>query len=480
MSETLPELPLLLDDVPDTLRQMLAQEGVPHVDLTSNCTGRFVLFDSRRSVPVLHAAQIGIDVDHLRRGRSRDPFTALASERSACHEWQVGGLAVHETVSRANRGEIRSRLIADLRVLVESAGGLWLNVARYPAPYQTVFNFRLDHDDYDQADFNATLAAIAGYEHCVSHYICAATHARHPGVLARLRGMHVGSHGWWHHTYREKGDNLANIRRGIDCLQAHGIEPVGFAAPYGRFHRELLAALDELGVSHSSEFGLAYDDLPFFPDQTDVLQIPIHPVCLGICLEAASQLRGQAIREADVADRVLDHWQAVMLHKHRAGEPIFLYGHPDRRLGRFPGLLRQSLIAAGELENTWCTTLAEFETWWRARSSIGVTAWRRGDDIQLTVRGCPAGYAAAVDLHRGQQVAQVLLDRPNVSFSIASLPWRKRRSPRQIGPAMVRSASGLRAGLRLYLDWERVTPINEINTDNWRGWAKRTLRRIRA
>lgn len=480
MSEVLPELPLLLDDVPDTLRQVLAQEGVPHVDLAGGGAGRFVLFDSRRSLPVLQAAQIGIDVDHLRRGRARDPFWALADERSACHAWQVGGLTVHETVSRMNRAAIRSRLIADLRVLVESAGGLWLNVARYPAPYQTAFNFRLDHDDYDQADFDATLAAIAGYEHCVSHYICAATHARQPEALACLRGMHVGSHGWWHHTYREKGDNLINIRRGIECLQALGVEPVGFAAPHGRFHRELLTALDELGVSHSSEFGMAYDDLPFFPDQTDVLQIPIHPVCLGICLEAAARRGGQAISETDIADMVFEHWRAVMLQKHRAGEPIFLYGHPDRRLGRFPGLLRDTLIAAGKLENTWCTTLAEFETWWRARSAIKISAERQGANIHVTVRGCPSNYAAAVEVHRGRQVAAVSIDQPNLSLSLGDLPWRKRRSARQIVPAPTRVAPGVRAGLRLYLDWERVTPVDEISTDNWRGWAKRTLRRMRA
>lgn len=480
MTETLPELPLILDDVPDTLRQILAQEGVPHADRSSSWSGRFVLFDSRRSAPVLQTGQIGIDIGHLRRGRSRDPFLALADERSALHEWPLGGLAVRETVSRVNRGAVRSLLLADLQVLVEAAGGLWLNVARYPAPYQTVFNFRLDHDEYDEADFNATLTAISGYEHCVSHYVCAATHARQSEALARLRGMHVGSHGWWHHTYREKGDNLANIRRGIECLQALGLEPIGFAAPHGRFHRALLAALDEQGVSHSSEFGLAYDDLPFYPDRSDVLQIPIHPVCLGICLDAAKRLSAAATRDEQVAERVLEHWQAVMAQKHGGGEPIFLYGHPDRRLGRFPELLRRTLAAASKLPNTWCASLAEFEAWWRARSSIQLSAARHGDTLELAVRGLPANYAVAVEVRRGQQVAAVAVDQPNITVSMADLRWRKRRRPRQIVPAPARVVPGLRAGLRLYLDWERVTPIDEIGTQNWRGWAKRTLRRMRA
>ncbi|HVA47244.1 MAG TPA: hypothetical protein VNH11_12825 [Pirellulales bacterium] len=480
MNDPLPELPLLLHDVPSGLRQALAQEGVPHVDRTSGCAGRFVLFDSRRAVPVLDGRQIGIDLDHLRRGRSRDPFEALADERAARHEWRIGGLVVYESVARVDRRAVRSRLLADLRVLLESAGGLWLSVARYPHPHQSAFSFRLDHDDYDETDFNATLAAICGYEHSVSHYVCMATHAPYPEALARLRGMHVGSHGWWHHTYREKGDNLANIRRGIESLHALGLGPVGFAAPHGRFHRGLLEALDELGVSHSSEFGLAYDDLPFFPGQSNVLQIPIHPVCLGVCLEAARRAQDKATCDADVAAELLEHWQAVMVEKHRTGEPIIFYGHPDRRLGRFPQLLRDVLDAAAQLPNTWCTTLANFEAWWRARSAVRLMAVGRGQQIEITSRGLPADHRVAVEIHRGQQVAAVELDRATISFSTGSLPWRTRQPPRTIRPAMATHSPGLRAGLRLYLDWERVTPIEEINADNWRGWAKRTLRRMRA
>ena len=48
----------------------------------------------------------------------------------------------------------------------------------------------------------------------------------------------------------------------------------------------LKAALEKLQVGHSSEFGLAYDDLPFWPRQSSVLQVPVHPVSLGIFLNA--------------------------------------------------------------------------------------------------------------------------------------------------------------------------------------------------
>src|SRR5207244_3181934 len=108
--------------------------------------------------------------------------------------------------------------------------------------------------------------------------VCGSTHESQPEALARLRGGDVGSHGYWHHTYADADDNLRNVARGIEVLRAAGIEPSGFVAPHGRFNGGLLDALQRLGVTHSSEFALAYDDWPFFPRGSSLLQIPVHPV----------------------------------------------------------------------------------------------------------------------------------------------------------------------------------------------------------
>ena len=480
MNGCLPELPLLLADVPVSLRQALSQEGVPVADQRSGRAGKFVLFDSRRSHPALSHGQIAIDIDILRSTRPRDPLVELADERAACHEWQIGGLAVRETVACVNRAVVRRRFLGDLRNELEAAGGIWLRVSPFPHLYRSAFNFRLDHDDYHAHDFDATLAAIAGHEHAVSHYVCAATHARCPEALARLKGAHVGSHGWWHHTYRESADNLTNIRRGIDSLRVMGIDPIGFAAPHGRFNAGLLEVLEELRVTHSSEFGLAYDDLPFFPHQSNVLQIPIHPICLGVCLEAARRPPGRPITEQQAAETALEHWRKVIDQKRATREPIFLYGHPDGRIGRFPGLLRDLLDSVSQMPGVWCTTLAAFEQWWRERSAIDLTAARRGDAMEITVRRLPANYRTTLEWVRGDEVAEIELDRVEQVFSANALSWRPQTETQPIGALPTTTAQGLRAGLRGYLDWERVTPIDEINVQTWRGWAKRTLRRMSA
>ena len=86
VSDNLPLLPLLLEEVPAGLVRALAQEGIPFLRRTDAATGgRFVLFDSRNGpCPVLGAGQVAIDVDRLRSGSAGDPMEALLDERS-CH-----------------------------------------------------------------------------------------------------------------------------------------------------------------------------------------------------------------------------------------------------------------------------------------------------------------------------------------------------------------------------------------------------------
>ncbi|HEV3023621.1 MAG TPA: hypothetical protein VGX76_14200, partial [Pirellulales bacterium] len=366
----------------------------------------------------------------------------------------------------------------------------------YPFPYRSVFNFRIDHDNYVEHDFAATLDAIEGHEAAISHYVCASGFVGRRDVLSRLKGQHVGSHGFWHHTFRDAAENLRNVHRGIEALRNEGIEPVGFAAPHGRFNRGLLAALSQLGVSHGSEFGLAYDDLPFF--MGNVLQIPIHPICLGICLEAAGQ-RSAGIEAAEpdggtlrslppramvnpaaAAEIALAHFQRVACEAHRAGDPIFFYGHPTGRLGRFPHVLSGILDVARQLDGVWRTTLAAWEAWWRARADLNLSVVR--DDARWIVRanGRPKSHTATVELWQGETVASLPLASDMTTFTPAALAFERRGAGSDLPSPQPVARNGWREGLREYLDWERVTPIDEIQVRTWRHLAKRTLRRIRA
>ncbi len=478
-------LPLCLDDVPAGLVRALAQEGVPYCHRRKTASGcRFVLFDARRNpLPAVEPGQIAIDIDPIRDEMNGDPFEAMMSERSHRHCWRIAGLSVAEEIAEVDRRAIRRQMLGLLREMVESRGGVWLNVSPFPFPYRSALNVRIDYDQYDAEDFRTTLDTIAGHEEATTHFVNAAAYLQQDEALARLAGLDVGSHGYYHHTYRTEKENLTNVTRGIEVLRVLGIEPSGFAAPGGRFNRGLLRAMQTLGIGHSSEFALAHDDCPFFLEgdspQNDLLQIPIHPISLGIFLEVVSGEGARRIAGQQQAVRAaIDHFRQTARAKYHAGEPVFFYGHPTQRLGRYPQVLRAIFDTADEFGAIWKTTLSRFAAWWRVRRKVQLCVVHRGDALHITAEGLPGDYRLAVEYWRGRHVARLPLDRALTRLVPSALAYENRTARPLVHPVRIDRAEGLRGHVRRLIDWEHETPTDEIEITSWRNWAKRTLRKI--
>jgi hypothetical protein len=494
---TLPLLPLVVDAVPEALRRALSREGVPWADrAAAPLAGRLVLFDSRRrKAPPLAEGQTAIAIDATWSDSEADPLSALADEHANRQAWNLGPLRVTEQIARHDKRAQRRRLMDGLRRAVEGAGGIWLRIAAHPHPYRGAFTFRFDHDEYVAADFDAVLTAIDGHETATSHYVCASTHAAHPEALARLRGLDVGSHGYRHHTYLDPLANRRNISRGIETLRAHGLEPRGFVAPHGRWTRDMAEALGDLRISHGGEFGWAYDDWPGFVldegprgphppvpgvDSQRPLQLPVHPVCLGIALEAARGLPSAAALAAEaVVDLVAGHFQTVVRERLAAGEPTILYGHPDGRLGRYPRLLRETFAQAGQLPGLWRTNCSLLAEWWRQRDRIRLEVHGDRQRLKIVAEGLPDNWQVAVEHFEGSRLARRPLDGPVSEVIVESLEHREVAPPALPSPRPVMERTDLRGRLLGYLDWEHVTPTSEINVGTWRGRIKRSLRGLR-
>ena len=474
LAEELPLLPLVLDRVPPSLEEALSQEGVPSCRNGGPPTaGRFVLFDSRLGpCAALAPGQTAIDVDRLRRPDD-DPFEALADERSARHQWPIAGLTLSEEIARVDRRAVRHRMLGRLREAIQQAGGVWLCVSAFPFPCRSALNFRIDYDEFDPLEVEAILEATTGNEEATSHYLCGSACEGHGEAVRRRRGLDVGSHGYWHHTYRTEQENLRNLRRGIAVLQDQGIEPSGFVAPHGRFHRGLLAAMEQLGISHSSEFARAYDDLPFFPEGSRVLQIPVHPVCLELFLEAVE------VPISSVVSAAIEHFQQVAQCKYRAGEAMFFYGHPGGRLGRHPQVLRAVFEAVKGFDAIWKTTFTRLAQWWRLRAAIRLTVVRQKDQFVVMSEGQPAEYPVGIEYWRGPQAARIPLDAGTLRFWPSALVYEDRAPAEYIRPVPMDRRESLRDRFRRAIDWEKATPVEEIAVDSWRNVAKRTLRRLR-
>ena len=475
----LPLLPLTLACDATEIKSALDQEGISTRLRGEGVEGKFLLYDSRDGRPSYAIeGQIPIDLDALRDDSEGDPLEALLNEQSSRHEWKIGELSVSECIAKVDKRSVRRRLMQRLRQRIEAAGGIWLRVAAYPFPYRSAFNFRVDYDEFEPGDFDRTLRALEGFEMASSHFVCGASYAQQPEALDRLRGLDVGSHGYYHHTYRDMDQNLRNIRRGIETLHEAGIEPCGFAAPHGRWNGHLQAALQQLGISHSSEFALAYDELPFFVGRGSTLQIPVHPFCLGSFLDAAGRSSSKRESVESAAGRAAEYLRDVARARYFAGEPVFLYGHPTRRLGRYPFVLLEVLTAVSGFGAVWMTTLSRFADWWRQRAELNLRVEWDGRRYIVRADGLPREYRVAIEYWRGNHVAPMPLDQPELCFAPEALAYQSRKPPDIPSAVRFDRPEGLKSRLRRYLDWERVTPMEELGGNGLRGVLKRTLRRI--
>jgi hypothetical protein len=476
-------LPLLLWETPPGLERILAQEGVPFEVVRDAHPlvlrgARFILYDGRTSpraslATVLAPEHVAIDVDALRRGEPCDPFLALVDTRAARASWTVGSRTLTERVSRHDKGRIRRRLIGRLRQAVTAAGGVWIRLAPFPYPYRSAFSFRADLDEPVAEDYFRFAAARAPLADCCTNFVSTHAYAHHPSVLRDLKGHDTQSHGHFHHVYRDPEANRLNLERAHRILASFGLEPTGFAAPHGRWSRGLDDALEDFGYLYSSDFQLGYDDFPFFPWKGDrfsrVLQIPVHPVCEGLFLEAGLG-DGRAIGE---------YLAGAVAARLDAGELAVAYGHPERRLGRMPEVLQVLAATVASSSLAWRVTLSGLARWWRWRAERRWLVIPREDHrLEIQFAGWDPEYEIALEIHRGDFFSSLPVTGPRMSLALSGLAYeRSGGAGRLPGPPEIeRPSPCLKKAIRAAIDWETVTPLTDIPRSSLPNRVKRGLR----
>jgi peptidoglycan/xylan/chitin deacetylase (PgdA/CDA1 family) len=482
-SPLLASFPLLLWKTPPGLELILAQEGVAFETVRdahplSFRGSRFVLFDSRVvSATMVHSlltpGHVAIDVDSLRRDEAADPFEALIDNQAARASWTVGPYTLSERLARFPKAWIRRRLIQKLREAVTGSGGLWIRLASFPYPYRSAFSFRADLDEPEPDDYHRFAAARTPLADCSTHFVSTHAYAHHASVLSDLRWHDTQSHGHFHHVYRDPEANRVNVNRAHRILRSAGFEPVGFAGPHGRWDPSLDDTLENLGYRYSSDFQLGYDDFPFYPWKgsrfSSVLQIPIHPVCEGLFLEAG------------VDDPVVigDYLRGIVLSKLDAEELAIVYGHPERRLGRMPEILAMLSRAIDKKSLVWRTTLSELARWWRWRSD---RRWLviSHDDHRLDIQfdEWDTEYGLALEIHRGRFRCSLPVTSSRMSLRLTDLVYERTEEsrPSVVAPSIDRGPLSLKQAVRTALDWETVTPLEEIPRSSLSNRVKRGLR----
>lgn len=479
-----PLLPLLLWGTPPGLELILRQDGVPFETIVEPHPiilqrGRFILFDGKAGASVLGIPigpdQVAIDVARLRDGWPFDPFEALIDNRAGPTSWQVAGRSLTERVATRDKGAIRRALLERLREEIDRRGGIWARLSCFPHPYRSAFNLRLDLDETIPADYHRFARDRRPLDDCTTHFVSTAAYGDDASVIQDLKRVDTQSHGHFHVVYRDRESNRRNVERAHARLVQLGFDPVGFACPEGRWNPGLDAVIEALGYRYASDFALGYDDLPFFPwlgeRFSKVLQVPVHPICEGLFVEAG----------LDDGRVIAEHLVRAVRSRIDQGEPAFVYGHPERRLARFPEVLDALAREVDRYDLLWRTTLTEFSRWWlwRGRRRWSVTS-RGSGRVEVAFEDWSSAFPMTLELVRGRHVAGIPITRARGVLRLDGLAF-ERPSIRVDLPAStpVRRTFRLKDAVRSALDWETITPIDELDDGSPSLFLKKTLRRWR-
>lgn len=260
--------------------------------------------------------------------------------------------------------------------------------------HKAAFAFRIDLDYFHPAHVARTLEAAEKHGIRMTWFVNMETGRFHEEELRGIgKSQDVQNHGFFHKTFDGAKENLENILRADSHLKEMGFSCRGFAAPFGKGNAQLGQALERAGYGYSSEFREGRKIFPFYPElgsgKASILQVPIHPVCLGSLLEL-----GYNEEEAiGYFGKVIDFFYGKQI-------PIFLYGHPTGRLGAYPRVLESIFEKVKGLDGVWFTDLTEYAEFWKEKGFRGrKVEWQ---DHEIFVEGKNSLVRNARNLRKGQ------------------------------------------------------------------------------
>ena len=311
---------------------------------------------------------------------------------------------------------------------------------------------------------------------CCTHFVSTHAYTHHASVLERpAAARHAVARAFPSRLPRARGQSGQPGTRPPDPLRARDSSRWASPAPHGRWRPSLDDQLEDLGYLYSSDFQIGYDDFPFYPWKGDrfsrILQIPVHPVCEGLFLEAG----------VDDPAVIGDYFRAGRRRrKLDAGELAVVYGHPERRLGRMPEVLTALARAIDSQPLVWRATFSELARWWRWRAERRWLVIPREDHrLEIQFDEWDTEYDFALEIHRGRFHCSLPVTGPRMSLGLAGLAYERRdESPTGawIPRSIDRGTLSLKQAVRTALDWETVTPLDEIPRSSISNRVKRGLR----
>ncbi|HLP18127.1 MAG TPA: hypothetical protein VK470_17850 [Bacteroidota bacterium] len=279
-----------------------------------------------------------------------------------------------EYVSTVSKGPLREIVTNVLEYLHHARRLPFVHTWYYPDGKPSVFTFRVDTDQGNQTE----LAEL--HELCTRHgvkgtwFADVKSHESWLDFFSTFRTQEIGLHCYEHRTDEAVADVRANFSKGVELLRRAGFDIHGASAPTGKWNMAVDTVYRELGIAYSSEFCLSYDDLPFYPvvgpvtghlngpvtgqtmaeDLSPVMQLPIHPVCVG-------SMR----RSAFTSEQMRAYFRTWIDNRLRSREPVCLYHHPTHHHWEVFDDVFSTIAQSGIPSMTY----GEYASWWKTRSA---------------------------------------------------------------------------------------------------------------
>jgi hypothetical protein len=262
-----------------------------------------------------------------------------------------------ETVSLVSKGEVRLLVSRCLEMLHHRRDMPYAHVWYYPDGARSLFAFRVDTDYGTEDQINALYLLLRRDYRSATWFVNAKGQEKFLKLFKELNDQEIALHCFEHRTFPDYERNVENIDKAKTALHNIGLEPRGFAAPFGGWNSELGRAIMESGFVYSSEFAYDYDNVPsvpLLPQGEGVLQIPVHPICIG------------SLKRHGYSDnQMMKYFSSVIQRKLSMREPIVFYHHPvDGHDEVVEWLFREI-----QREGIPSATMLEYAQWWNARTS---------------------------------------------------------------------------------------------------------------
>ncbi|MBN2465489.1 hypothetical protein JXD38_07695 [candidate division WOR-3 bacterium] len=283
----------------------------------------------------------------------------------------------YDTVARTSRGDVRRLVGNSFRLLFAHQGLPYVHLSSVPGRDRSAFAFRVDTDFGPRKNLEAVARLGERVGMKFSWFVNVGAHKAHLDLFAGLvrQGHDIQLHCLRHTVYPDYKRNLDNFRAAKETMGEAGIVPCGVVAPFGEWSPNLNRAFEELGFEYSSEFCSAYDDLPFRPvvrgRLSRVLQVPVHPVCIGRLVAARASEK-----------QIAAYFRKVVDLQVARQEPCILYDHPER-IAQFEDLLADVLTYGKERCGS-TTTMTSYARWWRRRERFIWDASVSGKVLKVT------------------------------------------------------------------------------------------------